>query len=86
MIAKHPFRALNTADVILSNTAMFEETIRKRKREGEKKILNSNLIMVEYEGQAVTVEVHFQFKYLAFSPVCECKEIYYIKMEFRSLT
>lgn len=48
--------------------------------------MSSNLIIMEYEGHIVAVEVHFKFKYLAFSLVCEYKKIYYIKMEFRSLT
>lgn len=81
LMGKHPFREMNMANVILSNTAMFEEIIKKR---NENKILTSNLIIMEYEGQIVTVEVHFKFKYLAFSLVCEYKKIYYIKMEFRS--
>lgn len=68
---------------ILSNTAMLEE-IKKRKRGN--KILTFNFIIMDYEGQIVTVEVRFKFKYLAFSVVCEYKKNYYIKMEFRSLT
>lgn len=65
---------------ILSNTSMLEEIKRGNK------ILTFNFIIMQYEGQIVTVDVHFKFKYLAFSVVCEYTKIYYIKMEFRSLT
>lgn len=65
---------------ILSNTSLFEEIKRRNK------ILTFNLIIMEYEGQIVTVDVRFKFKYLAFSVVCEYTKTYYIKMEFRSLT
>lgn len=83
-MGKQPLREVNIANVFLSNIAVFEEI--NKKGEGGRNRSSSNLIILGCEGQIATVEVHFKFKYLAFSPVCEYKEIYYIKMEFRSLT